>query len=192
MNTTKKFTGKRTLKYAILGLLSRQPMTGYDITCEFQQAIGQFWQAKHSQIYPELKKLLIENLISQQIEMKGELEKKCYQLTELGKQALEQWLCQLDEIESEKDVFALRLYFLHAMPKTQLSTLFTHQLEQKQARLAFLHQQLATHFSENFDVITLNDNDFAHYLVLSKAIAREQSYYDWLVKSWQKVLQRQA
>ncbi len=46
----------RTLKYAILGLVSQKPMTGYDIYKEFDGPIGNFWSAKHSQIYPELKK----------------------------------------------------------------------------------------------------------------------------------------
>ena len=44
----------RTLKYAILGLLNREPMTGYDIAKEFSKDLGEFWNAKHSQIYPEL------------------------------------------------------------------------------------------------------------------------------------------
>ena len=49
----------RTLKYAILGLIRRGPVTGYDIAREFRsQALSNFWHAKHSQIYPELKKLL--------------------------------------------------------------------------------------------------------------------------------------
>ncbi len=47
----------RTLKYAILGLLNRNPMTGYDIVKEFNFQLAEFWNAKHSQIYPELKKI---------------------------------------------------------------------------------------------------------------------------------------
>ncbi|MDT2285202.1 PadR family transcriptional regulator [Paenibacillus larvae] len=38
-------------------------MSGYDITSEFKKAIGQFWSAKHSQIYVELKNLLNDDLI---------------------------------------------------------------------------------------------------------------------------------
>ena len=34
----------RTLKYAILGLISRMPMTGYDITGEFNNnQLANFW-----------------------------------------------------------------------------------------------------------------------------------------------------
>lgn len=66
-----------TLKYAILGLLNRKPMTGYDLSKEFNFQLNEFWSAKHSQIYPELKKLTNEDLIVHEVEISGDvLEKK--------------------------------------------------------------------------------------------------------------------
>lgn len=50
----------RTLKYAILGLLNQKEMTGYDLMKQFESTLCEFWSAKHSQIYPELKKLTEE------------------------------------------------------------------------------------------------------------------------------------
>lgn len=32
-------------------------MTGYDLMKQFESTLCEFWSAKHSQIYPELKKL---------------------------------------------------------------------------------------------------------------------------------------
>lgn len=68
----------RVLTYAILGFLDREPMTGYDITTEFKdKEIREFWHAKHSQIYPELKKLTEEGFIEFTIQIQGsKLEKK--------------------------------------------------------------------------------------------------------------------
>ena len=75
----------RTLKFAVLGLLNRRPMTGYEIGKEFDYELGQFWNAKHSQIYPELKKLLDEGLVVFDVEISGDiLEKKRYTITEKG------------------------------------------------------------------------------------------------------------
>lgn len=69
---------KRTLKYAILGLVHKEEMSGYDITSQFKQEIGQFWSAKHSQIYPELKRLTEEGLIEYRTSITGaKLEKNC-------------------------------------------------------------------------------------------------------------------
>ena len=48
---------KNKLQFIILGLLNQQPLTGYDLTKAFDDEIGEFWQAQHSQIYPQLKRL---------------------------------------------------------------------------------------------------------------------------------------
>ncbi len=48
---------KNILQYLILGLLNQSPKTGYDLKRVFEDDIGEFWQAQHSQIYPELKRL---------------------------------------------------------------------------------------------------------------------------------------
>ena len=37
-----------TLKYAILGLLNRNEMTGYELSKEFETTLFEFWNAKHS------------------------------------------------------------------------------------------------------------------------------------------------
>ena len=56
------------LKYAILGLLNQKEMTGYDLMKQFESTLCEFWSAKHSQIYPELKKLTDEGNIAYKIE----------------------------------------------------------------------------------------------------------------------------
>ena len=57
-----------TLKYAILGLLNRKNMTGYDLSKEFETTLFEFWNAKHSQIYPELKSLSEKGLVQYEVE----------------------------------------------------------------------------------------------------------------------------
>ena len=75
-----------TLKYAILGLLNRNEMTGYELSKEFETTLFEFWNAKHSQIYPELKSLNAEGLIQYRVEITGNvLEKKVYTITDEGR-----------------------------------------------------------------------------------------------------------
>ncbi|MBR6512798.1 MAG: PadR family transcriptional regulator, partial [Clostridia bacterium] len=63
----------RNLKYAILGLVNREPMTGYDIKKAFEdRALTSFWHAEHSQIYPELKRLVDEGMVSFDTDIRGE------------------------------------------------------------------------------------------------------------------------
>lgn len=76
-----------TLRYAILGLLNRKAMTGYDLSKEFQTSLAEFWHAKHSQIYPELKALAEDGLITFQTEITGTvLEKRSIPLPKPEKQ----------------------------------------------------------------------------------------------------------
>ena len=101
----------RILKYAILGLLNKTPMTGYDLTKEFNHELANFWYAKHSQIYPELKKLTQEELVTFDIQISGDvLEKKQYSITAKGKQEFMEWLSKEELLpKTAKDVFRLRL-----------------------------------------------------------------------------------
>ncbi|MFD1887221.1 PadR family transcriptional regulator [Paenibacillus wenxiniae] len=192
----------RVLKYAILGLLYRQEYSGYDITSQFKQEIGQFWSAKHSQIYPELRKLVDEGLIEFRTQIQGEkLEKKMYTITDSGRQQLLTWAAQPESLpETEKDEFMLKMYFIHTLSLLEARTLFEDQLRQRRAKLADLqrrYEQLMpvfvseenkatpsdrAHEHKNGDRLPLQFNNphLGHYLVLSKALAREQSYVDWL------------
>ncbi|ELK47778.1 PadR family transcriptional regulator [Halobacillus sp. BAB-2008] len=177
--------GRRVLKYAILGLLSKEDKSGYDITAEFKGAIGQFWSAKHSQIYVELKKLLEENLISLYIEMAGaKLEKKMYHLTSEGEEELKKWLTTLPaEVETEKDTFALRMYFLKDIPENKRAEVFENQKKLRKDKLCELKSEFQSLFGPDTDPLQLNAEELGHYFVLTKAITREEGYVAWLEES---------
>lgn len=168
----------RTLKYAILGLLNRNPMTGYDIVKEFNFQLAEFWNAKHSQIYPELKKLVNEKLIVYHIKISGDvLEKKLYTITEKGKDEFLKWLEKDEPMErTPKDIFRLRMYFSNNLDIDTRLILLEHQLLQHQERIAFLYSQMER-YSE---VPPLDSNDFGDYIVLDGAIIREQGAIKWL------------
>ncbi|MDR3596681.1 PadR family transcriptional regulator [Clostridium sp.] len=168
----------RTLKYAILGLLNRKPMTGYDIGKEFNFQLAEFWSAKHSQIYPELKKLVDEKSIVYNIEITGDvLEKKVYTITEKGKKDFLKWLKKDEPMEqTPKNVFRLRMYFSNNLDLNTRIYLLEQQLEQHQDRLTFLYTQL-----EPYNGIPPVDSDvFGDFLVLKGAIIREESSIKWL------------
>ena len=53
-----------TLGYALLGLLARRALSGYDLAREMKRPVGYFWQARHSQIYPQLARLEALGLVA--------------------------------------------------------------------------------------------------------------------------------
>lgn len=169
----------RTLKYAILGLISRKEMSGYDIAREFNAELANFWHAKHSQIYPELKKLTEEGLIEFDVKISGEvLEKKVYRLTPDGAAAFREWLVKDEELEpTPKDVFRLRMYFSNGMQAAECKKLIKAHLARRLRKLAYLIK-----CSEPYQeaVPNFHSDRFGDYIVLEGAIMRERSSIDWL------------
>ncbi|AKA68242.1 MULTISPECIES: PadR family transcriptional regulator [Clostridium] len=168
----------RTLKYAILGLVNKKPITGYDIGKEFNFQLAEFWNARHSQIYPELKKLVDEKLLVYDIEVSGDvLEKKVYSITEKGKKEFLKWLNKDEPMEqTPKNVFRLRMYFSSNLDVTTRISLLEHQLLQHHERLSFLYSQ-----KERYDTVPpLDSEDFGDFIVLDGAIIREESTIRWL------------
>lgn len=170
----------RTLKYAILGLLNKQAMTGYTLSKEFNSEIAQFWNANHSQIYPELKKLVAEELVTFDIEISGDvLEKKNYTLTEKGKNEFLKWLNKEEPIEKiSKDVFRLRMYFSNNLDLDTRIRLLESQLVQHEVRLKNIRQSM----SQYTTIPDVDSDRFGDFLVIEGAIFRETAMIEWLKK----------
>ncbi|WP_337575061.1 PadR family transcriptional regulator [Fournierella sp.] len=168
----------RTLKYAILGMLSRRELTGYDMMKEFDRGLANFWYASHSQLYPELNRLAGEGLIQYETSIKGEsLERKVYRITPDGMADLRQWLEQDEPLPpTPKDVFRLRMYFGDNISRSRLLELTRAQLERRRQKLAFLQNSLdhTEPYTGHFDSAT------GDRLVLEGAVMRESAMVQWL------------
>lgn len=168
----------RTLKYAILGLLCQKNMTGYELSAEFESTLNEFWSAKHSQIYPELKKLTEEGMIEYEIEISGTvLEKKVYAITEKGRLEFLAWL-EKDQpmAATPKDIFRLKVFFSGYLDPEKRIHLLENHLEQHQKRLEHLKNN-----QRKFTVVPAsNMPEFGDYLVLAGAIMREETNCRWL------------
>lgn len=97
---------KRILPYIILGILKQNPdSTGKELTDQFSSEIGEFWKASHSQIYPELKKMLADQWIKVS-ENKDHEKEIHYSLTKVGNGRLNQWISEpVTELAVSHDLF---------------------------------------------------------------------------------------
>lgn len=171
----------RTLKYAILGLIHREPMTGYDITREFNSNhLANFWYAKHSQVYPELARLTEEGLLTSEIVIQGEkLEKKLYSITQKGIGEFQEWLVKDDPIPpTPKDIFRLRLYFSDCMSEADFAAHLHKELAKHVTKRQYLSDIMQGNYSQ--EVPPFGSREFGDYIVLEGAILRETSYIQWL------------
>jgi DNA-binding PadR family transcriptional regulator len=108
-----KLAKENKTRYIILGLLSHEPMTGYDIRQVAERSIGMFWSdLSYGQIYPTLKVLEKENLVSKSVKVEeGQRLRKIYTITPEGIEKLQDWLKEPADLEVFKLDILLRLYF---------------------------------------------------------------------------------
>lgn len=171
----------RTLKFAILGLVNRAPMTGYDITREFNSnQLANFWYAKHSQVYPELNRLAEEGLLTCQVVIQGEkMEKKLYTITEKGQQELKEWLIHEDPLgPTPKDVFRLRMYFSDFMSSDERKVHLRDQIKKHTDKRRYLTDIMTRNHHDTAP--PLGTKEYGDFVVLEGAILRETSYIQWL------------
>jgi PadR family transcriptional regulator AphA len=74
--------------FAILGLLSIQPFTTYELAQQMDRTLSWFWPRAASMIYEEPKKLVTAGLASSQVIFTGKRRSTVYEITDAGRAAL--------------------------------------------------------------------------------------------------------
>lgn len=110
-------TGRQSSEYAILGMLSLRPMSGYDIRKTVQESIRYFWSESYGQIYPALKRLESQKLVERaRGAQKGRAGRQVYVLTRVGRRKLREWLTQAPQMQPFRNELLLKLFFGRLVP----------------------------------------------------------------------------
>lgn len=108
---------KSKTRYALLGILTLGPQSGYDIKQFIGESIGHFWQESYGQIYPQLKRLVTEGLATvKTLRQEGKPDRNEYTITEKGLDELQQWLKTPPEVQSRRNELLLKLFFGGQVP----------------------------------------------------------------------------
>jgi PadR family transcriptional regulator, regulatory protein AphA len=116
-----------SLRHALLGALADRPRTGYELLKHFEQSLAYAWPASHSQIYPELARLLDDRLIEQTAS--GPRGSKTYALTEAGLDEVRRWLRETEPDRRVRSEAALRLFFLWLLEPDEAQAHLERELE---------------------------------------------------------------
>src|SRR3984893_3684831 len=99
-------------RYALLGVLSICPGSGYDVKKFMERSTANFWNESYGQIYPILKQLADEGLTTSHAEkQEGKPERYVYTLTDKGREELRRWLSEPVEYVVERQELLLKLFF---------------------------------------------------------------------------------
>lgn len=103
--------------YALLGIISKGEVSGYDIK-QIMQKIGRFyWSENNAQIYTTLKLLeKLELVVSRLDESSGARQCRKYIMTDKGKKKLIDWLMQPCEFPKYREELLLKMVLSQHLP----------------------------------------------------------------------------
>jgi PadR family transcriptional regulator AphA len=164
--------GTVSLRYFILGLLTQQPLSGYDIKRILKGLSWLTGSPSGGNLYPILRALRQENLVT--VEIVPGLDRpprKVYTITGAGRQALQGWIDQPPASDIPLKAFVMRLLlagnFSHAR-------LMAH-LQQRRAQVAAHHGALC----QAADMTQTRDN-LGQFLAMNYGLAMAAAELSWL------------
>jgi PadR family transcriptional regulator AphA len=121
------------IRHFTLGLLTRQPMSGYDIKRFFESLSWLIDVPSLGSLYPSLHALLRDGLVTVEVVANQDRpSRKIYSITEAGEEALRTWLNQPSGSNASLKKFVMRLALAGQLSQVGL---LAH-LEQRRAHVA--------------------------------------------------------
>ena len=174
---------EKKIDMVVLGLLSHEDMTGYDIKKQIDGAISFFWKGSFGNIYPTLKELEMQGLIKRSETKTGEAgesgrEKIAYGITEVGREALKEWLSDEKASNELRYETLLKLFFGGNTDKAvTLKNIETFE-EKVRADL-----KLLKFYRDNLEKVLDNEDHVYYYLTVSFGVETYEAYLKWCGKA---------
>jgi DNA-binding PadR family transcriptional regulator len=170
-----------TLGYAILGLLAREALSGYDLTQRMKGRVGYFWSARHSQIYPELARLEDGGFVTHSVvEQRERPDKKVYEITDVGLEALKDWVTQPPPEKPTRDELTLKAYSVWLADGEEVARVFSAEGLKHEEQLA-RYEEIRSWMEDEWrdDLSSPGSPCFASYATLQRGIIHERGYAEW-------------
>jgi DNA-binding PadR family transcriptional regulator len=133
----------------LLGLLTIEPMSGYDLGQTIRGSIGHFWNESYGQIYPNLKRLAADGFVSSRAEkQKGKPDRRIYSITKKGRERLANWLAVPPQAEIPRNELLLKLFF-GAQLSPKISIGYIERMAESEGRTLQLIKQAAEEIARN-------------------------------------------
>lgn len=154
-------------RYAVLGLISKRDMSGYDIKQLIKKISSFYWSESNAQIYPILKKLEAEGLVISKLDKKsGARKKMIYSITSKGLAVLKKWLTQPVELPQYREELLLKLNLGQHLPldiSIQHISEFRDQLHAQLKKLVTIEEHIEKDHKDRADY---------HYLLMTYNYSR--------------------
>jgi DNA-binding PadR family transcriptional regulator len=146
-----------------------------------RRPVGYFWQARHSQIYPELARLEAQGLVGHQVvKQQDRPDKKVYAIAEAGREALRAWVTSEMDEPPVRDELVLKAFSLWLADPRAAAALFREHERRHEAQLAH-YRELEAGMVRSTDGIMppVDTPEFAAYATLQRGLGYEREYAAW-------------
>ena len=169
------------LQHALLGLLARRSLTGWEILKRFRRSIVFFWHAERSQIYAALKHLEGLGLVRSRLGVRGARPAtRRYAITPAGRAALVAWLDRPTRAQAVKDEMLLRTFFSDVLAPARAGQYLRSHAGDHRGVLAEFEAIRAALEARYGDLGSTDDRALAFgYLVLEQGVRFERMYAEW-------------
>jgi len=115
---TRDTTALSTTEFAVLGLLSFGPRSGYELKKAAEVGVGYVWTAAKSHVYGVLPRLVEGGFATtRRVTQERRPDKQVYRITRKGQRAFQAWLEAPVEERGARSPFLLKVFFGGLMSK---------------------------------------------------------------------------
>lgn len=144
----------RKTRFAILGLLSWQPMTGYDIKKLVELGLSHFWNESYGQLYPTLSQLVEEGLAVKKTKRQGNRKRHEFTITAAGRRAFLEWLQEPTEQPRVRSEFQLKFFHCGRRPVAEgIRLVEEYQIQQRTTQEMFVASESVLSHAIEHDVV---------------------------------------
>lgn len=178
-----------SLKHALLGWLSLEPSTGYDLKAKLDHSTQYFWRAELSQIYPTLKTMLACGEVEMTVEhQKDRPSRKIYSITPEGEAELKSWLATPAEPSAVRDSFIIRIFFGSRLEPEVLLDELREQRDHHARQLSHYETEVRSRIEQITTRLWPQERPFWE-LTLDRAVIYERGYVEFCDKAIERLQQ---
>jgi PadR family transcriptional regulator, regulatory protein AphA len=131
-----------SIKYAILGLLSWRPLSGYDLKKIIADSLSFYWSGNNNQIYKTLVQLHTEGLVESEVQQQENYPtRKEYNITERGAAELRNWVLSAPELTQFRNTFLIQLAWADQLDGPELDGLLARYAREVEMQLLILQER---------------------------------------------------
>ena len=180
----KKEQARPTTAYAILGLLSVQPWSTYELAQQVQRSLNWFWPRAERRLYDEPKRLVADGLATATEGFTGQRRRTVYEITDAGRSELAEWLGRPPLPRSLDFEGMLKVFFSDAGSRAALLTTIDEIAGDARERLGRLDAMIDQTLREG---ARFPERVHLQALTLRQHVDAELAVLDWTVWAQEQV-----